>query len=53
VLCPGCLALAACPICFTLYAGLDGPAHPTVDGDAPGTDDPDELLVAAEPADDG
>ena len=52
VLCPACLAFAGCPICFTLYAGLDVPTRLTVDGDISGPDGSDEPL-AAESADDG
>jgi hypothetical protein len=52
VLCPACLALAGCPICFTLYAGLDLPKRLPVDGDVFVPDGADEPQ-AAESADDG
>ena len=52
MLCPACLALAGCPICFTLYAGLDVPKRLPGDVDASNPDSSDEPLDA-ESADDG
>jgi hypothetical protein len=52
VLCPACLALAGCPICFTLYSGLDVPKRLPGDVDVLSPDASDEAL-AAESADDG
>jgi len=50
VLCPACLALAVCPICFTLYAGID---VPLADANGAGPDGTDESLSTPDPPDDG
>lgn len=52
MLCPACLALAGCPICFTLYSGLDLSKRASGNSEAAVPEGADEPR-AVEIADDG
>jgi hypothetical protein len=53
MLCPSCLALFGCPVCFALYAGVDLRGSSPSEADSTRIDDADESLGAGDAPDDG
>ncbi len=53
MLCPSCLALFGCPVCFALYAGVDLRSSSPSEADFSHLDEPDESLGASDAPDDG
>jgi hypothetical protein len=53
MLCPSCLALFGCPVCFALYAGVDLPKSNPSEADSTDIDEADESLGASDAPDDG